>query len=297
MKKTVFVSIVGIPNVGKSSVLNRLVGEKLSIVTDKPQTTRTRITGVLTQGEDQYVFIDTPGIHRSRTTLGTQMNKAVRSCLSDNDVVLFVMDSSAKLSEIELSLIESFKTNPAKIILLLNKIDLLPKKEQLMQKIAQLSALYDFTAIIPISAQDGENFEKVLPEIGQFLTPSEHFFAEDQITDQHEKTLAAELIREQLLLAMSQEIPHGVAVVIEEMSEREDKDILDISAVIYCEKKSHKGMIIGKNGQMLKQIASQARLGLEDFFRIKVALKCWVKVRENWRNNENHIRNFGLQSK
>lgn len=296
MKKTVFVSIVGIPNVGKSSVLNRLIGEKLSIVTDKPQTTRTRITGVLTQGEDQYVFIDTPGIHRSRTELGTQMNKAVRSSLSEIDAVLFVMDATAKIGQTEQNLIRSFGVNSPKVILLLNKIDLLAKKEQLMQKIAQVSTLYDFAAIIPISAQTGDNFERVLPEISRFLAPSQHFFAQDQITDQHEKMLAAELIREQLLLQMSQEIPHGIAVVIEEMTEREDKDILDISAVIYCEKKSHKGMIIGKNGQMLKEIASAARVGLEDFFQIKVALQCWVKVKENWRNNENQIRNFGLQS-
>lgn len=296
MTKTAFISIVGKPNVGKSSILNKLLGTKISIVSAKPQTTRTRIMGVLTLGETQLVFIDTPGYHSPHNKLGEYMNIAVGSSISDTDVILFVVDPRKELDEKELELIERFKKEKASVILVINKIDLLKNKEDLAKKILYYSKLYDFLAVVPTSATEGEGFDDLIDEMKKTAVESPHFFPDDALTDQPERVLAAEMIREKILRLMDKEVPHGIAVSIEKMSERDDKPILDIEATIYCEKESHKGMVIGKHGAMLKKISTLAREDLEKFFGIKVNLQTWVKVRENWRNREGLIHNFGLDN-
>ena len=296
MTKTAFISIVGKPNVGKSSILNKLLGTKISIVSAKPQTTRTRIMGVLTLGEIQLVFIDTPGYHSPHNKLGEYMNIAVGSSISDTDVILFVVDPRKELDEKELELIERFKKEKASVILVINKIDLLKNKEDLAKKILYYSKLYNFLAVVPTSATEGEGFDDLIDEMKKTAVESPHFFPDDALTDQPERVLAAEMIREKILRLMDKEVPHGIAVSIEKMSERDDKPILDIEATIYCEKESHKGMVIGKHGAMLKKISTLAREDLEKFFGIKVNLQTWVKVRENWRNREGLIHNFGLDN-
>lgn len=296
MTKTAFISIVGKPNVGKSSILNKLLGTKISIVSAKPQTTRTRIMGVLTLGETQLVFIDTPGYHSPHNKLGEYMNIAVGSSISDTDVILFVVDPRKDLDEKELELIERFKKEKASVILVINKIDLLKNKEDLAKKILYYSKLYDFLAVVPTSATEGEGVGDLIDEMKKTAVESPHFFPDDALTDQPERVLAAEMIREKILRLMDKEVPHGIAVSIEKMSERDDKPILDIEATIYCEKESHKGMVIGKHGAMLKKISTLAREDLEKFFGIKVNLHTWVKVRENWRNREGLIHNFGLDN-
>lgn len=296
MTKTAFISIVGKPNVGKSSILNKLLGTKISIVSAKPQTTRTRIMGVLTLGETQLVFIDTPGYHSPHNKLGEYMNIAVGSSISDTDVILFVVDPRKDLDEKELELIERFKKEKASVILVINKIDLLKNKEDLAKKILYYSKLYDFLAVVPTSATEGEGIDDLIDEMKKTAVDSPHFFPDDALTDQPERVLAAEMIREKILRLMDKEVPHGIAVSIEKMSERDDKPILDIEATIYCEKESHKGMVIGKHGAMLKKISTLAREDLEKFFGIKVNLQTWVKVRENWRNREGLIHNFGLDN-
>lgn len=296
MTKTAFISIVGKPNVGKSSILNKLLGTKISIVSAKPQTTRTRIMGVLTLGETQLVFIDTPGYHSPHNKLGEYMNIAVGSSISDTDVILFVVDPRKDLDEKELELIERFKKEKASVILVINKIDLLKNKEDLAKKILYYSKIYDFLAVVPTSATEGEGFDDLIDEMKKTAVESPHFFPDDALTDQPERVLAAEMIREKILRLMDKEVPHGIAVSIEKMSERDDKPILDIEATIYCEKESHKGMVIGKHGAMLKKISTLAREDLEKFFGIKVNLQTWVKVRENWRNREGLIHNFGLDN-
>lgn len=296
MTKTAFISIVGKPNVGKSSILNKLLGTKISIVSAKPQTTRTRIMGVLTLGETQLVFIDTPGYHSPHNKLGEYMNIAVGSSISDTDVILFVVDPRKELDEKELELIERFKKEKASVILVINKIDLLKNKEDLAKKILYYSKIYDFLAVVPTSATEGEGIDDLVDEMKKTAVESPHFFPDDALTDQPERVLAAEMIREKILRLMDKEVPHGIAVSIEKMSERDDKPILDIEATIYCEKESHKGMVIGKHGAMLKKISTLAREDLEKFFGIKVNLQTWVKVRENWRNREGLIHNFGLDN-
>lgn len=296
MTKTAFISIVGKPNVGKSSILNKLLGTKISIVSAKPQTTRTRIMGVLTLGETQLVFIDTPGYHSPHNKLGEYMNIAVGSSISDTDVILFVVDPRKDLDEKELELIERFKKEKVSVILVINKIDLLKNKEDLAKKILYYSMIYDFLAVVPTSATEGEGIDDLIDEMKKTAVESPHFFPDDALTDQPERVLAAEMIREKILRLMDKEVPHGIAVSIEKMSERDDKPILDIEATIYCEKESHKGMVIGKHGAMLKKISTLAREDLEKFFGIKVNLQTWVKVRENWRNREGLIHNFGLDN-
>ena len=294
MTKTAFIAIVGCPNVGKSSILNRLLGQKIAIVSDKPQTTRTKIMGVLTEGDTQLVFTDTPGFHRPRTKLGEKMVQAVSDSVSGVDACLFVVEPEGELRPAELELIEKFKKLKMPVILAINKVDTLPDKEVLMARILELSKTYDFEAVVPISALRGINMDELLSEMKKLAEESVFFFPEDTLTDQPERVIAAEIIREKLLRNLDREIPHGVAVSIEKMRERDDSDIMDIEAVIYCEKDSHKGIIIGKNGAMLKRISTRAREDMEKFFQCHINLRCWVKVKEGWRNREGLIHNFGL---
>ena len=294
MTKTAFIAIVGCPNVGKSSILNRLLGQKIAIVSDKPQTTRTKIMGVLTEGDTQLVFTDTPGFHRPRTKLGEKMVQAVSDSVSGVDACLFVVEPEGELRPAELELIEKFKKLKMPVILAINKVDTLPDKEVLMARILEISKTYDFEAVVPVSALRGINMDGLLSEMKKLAEESVFFFPEDTLTDQPERVIAAEIIREKLLRNLDREIPHGVAVSIEKMREREDSDIMDIEAVIYCEKDSHKGIIIGKNGAMLKRISTRAREDMEKFFQCHINLRCWVKVKEGWRNREGLIHNFGL---
>lgn len=294
MTKTAFIAIVGCPNVGKSSILNRLLGQKIAIVSDKPQTTRTKIMGVLTEGDTQLVFTDTPGFHRPRTKLGEKMVQAVSDSVSGVDACLFVVEPEGELRPAELELIEKFKKLKMPVILAINKVDTLPDKEVLMARILEISKTYDFEAVVPVSALRGINMDELLSEMKKLAEESVFFFPEDTLTDQPERVIAAEIIREKLLRNLDREIPHGVAVSIEKMREREDSDIMDIEAVIYCEKDSHKGIIIGKNGAMLKRISTRARENMEKFFQCHINLRCWVKVKEGWRNREGLIHNFGL---
>lgn len=292
--KNIFVTIIGRANVGKSSLLNALVGEKIAMVSDKPQTTRTKISGVLTKGEIQYVFMDTPGIqYKTKNKLGEHMNNAVKQSVVDIDAVIFIIDVSKKIGEQDKLIAERIKNSRSPVILVLNKTDLVEKKV-IAEKIKEISELYEFSAIIPISAKNSDGTDLVLEEVSKYANEGPHFFPDDAITNQNERVLAAEIIREKLLILLSDEIPHGIAVTVEEMKERNDKDLLDIQATIFCERDSHKGIIIGKNGSMLKKIGSLARMELEEFFRIKVNLQCWIKVKEDWRNREGIIKNFGL---
>lgn len=294
MTKTAFIAIVGCPNVGKSSLLNKMLGTKIAIVSSKPQTTRTKIMGVLTTGETQLVFTDTPGYHKPHNKLGEKMNQAVGDSIGGVDACLFVVEAKGKIKKGEFELMEKFKKLKVPVILAINKIDMLKDKEELLERIAEFSSLYDFEAVVPVCAQTGENVKDVLQELDKLAVESPHFFPDDTLTDQPERVLAAEIIREKILRLMDKEVPHGIAVSIEKMREREDKDILDIEAIIYCERESHKGMVIGKKGAMLKKISTYARQDLENFFGIKVNLQTWVKVKEDWRNREGLIHNFGL---
>lgn len=294
ISKTAFIAIIGKANVGKSSILNRLLGQKIAIVSSKPQTTRTRIMGVLTTDDNvQLVFTDTPGYHKPRTKLGEKMVKAVSDSLDGVDACLLVVEPDGKLSEAELALIDKIKKGKHPAVLAINKIDTVRDKERLMGRIAEISALYDFKAVVPVSAQDGNGLDILLSELKALSFESEHFFPDDTLTDQPERVLAGEIIREKMLRLLDKEIPHGTAVSIEKMQER-DNGILDVEALIYCERESHKGIIIGKNGAMLKKISTYARQDMERFFDCKINLKCWVKVKEGWRNREGLIHNFGL---
>lgn len=297
-QRSAFITIVGIPNVGKSSILNRMLGHKIAIVSSKPQTTRTRITGILTQGDDQLVFIDTPGLHKPRTELGEYMVKAVNESVPNGDVAVLVADAKDEVKKGELSLIEKLKKSDMPAILALNKIDTLKnKKEELMEAILNYSQLYDFDAVVPISAETGEGFDALTEELKKHCVEGGHFFDDDMITDQPEKVIVAEIIREKILRLCDKEIPHGTAVVIESMKEREDQDIIDIEATVFCERDSHKGIIIGKKGAMLKKISTYSRQDIERFFGCKVNLQTWVKVKEDWRNRRALLQNFGYDKK
>lgn len=294
MTKTAFIAIVGKPNVGKSSILNRLLGAKVAIVSPKPQTTRTKIMGVLTRGETQLVFTDTPGFHKPHNKLGEHMNTAVGDSIGGTDAALFVAEPSGALNEKELELLEKIRQERLPAVLAINKTDTVKDKSALLSRISELSKYYDFTAVTLVSAASGDGFDGLIEELEKLCVESPHFFPDDTLTDQPERVIASEIIREKILRLMDKEVPHGIAVSIEKMRERADKEILDIDAVIYCERESHKGILIGKNGSMLKKISTGARLDLEKFFGVKVNLHTWVKVKENWRNKEGLIRNFGL---
>lgn len=294
MTKSAFVAIVGKPNVGKSSLLNLLVGEKIAIISDKPQTTRTRITGVLTEGETQLVFIDTPGLHKPKNKLGDYMVKQVTDSVGDVDCAVFVTDPLGEVTEAEMQLIENIRQLHLPAILVINKIDTLQNKEDMVKKMVTISGMYDFEEVVPISVYQKDGTELLLKLIQDQAQEGPHFFPNDTLTDQPEKVIVAEIIREKVLRNMRNEIPHGTAVVIERMRERPGKDIMDIDATILCEKSSHKGMIIGKQGSMLKKIASQSRQEIESFLETRVNLQCWVKIREDWRNSEFSIRDLGF---
>lgn len=297
MTKTVFATIIGRTNAGKSSLLNAVIGEKIASVSSKSQTTRTRITGIKTIDDIQLVFMDTPGLHKPKNKLSNHMLNAVRESVADIDVVVFMADCTKKLSNQEEHMLSDLSSGKTHLIYVLNKIDLLENKSNLVPIISELSGKYNFDSIIPISVTENNGVDIVVSEVMKFASDSPHFFPDDMITDQPEKVIASEIIREKLLNLLNDEVPHGIAVTVEKMSERDDKDILDIDAVIYCERDSHKGIVIGKGGSMLKKAATLSRQELENFFRIKVNLQCWVKVKEDWRNKEGLIRSFGLTEK
>ncbi len=291
-KKTAFVAIVGKPNVGKSSLINSLVGEKIAIVSNRPQTTRNRIVGVVTHGSEQYVFLDTPGLFKAKDMLGQNMTKIVKDSVNDVDVILMVVEPTTKISKAEEDFIERFKLLNIPVVLVINKIDLVADKTDIMKVIETYNNAYDFNAIVPISAMLNEGISDLMAEIKKYQIESEHFFPDDMITDKSERFLASEILREKLLLNIRDEIPHGVAVLTEKMKER--KNCLDIECLIYCYRFNHKGIIIGKNGSMLKKIATQARLDMEKFFKCRVNLKCWVKVKDNWKNQSSVLKMLGL---
>ena len=293
---TAFIAIVGCPNVGKSSLLNQILGQKIAIVSSKPQTTRTKIMGVLTRGACQLVFTDTPGYHRPKNKLGENMVRAVTDSIGGVDACLFVVEAEGDIKPGELELIEKFKKLDIPVILAINKIDMLKDMTAILARINEFVSLYDFTAIVPISAVKGIAVEELLDELENLAQPSVHFFPDDTLTDQPERVIAGEIIREKLLRLLDKEVPHGVAVSIEKMRERDDSDILDIEAIIYCERESHKGIIIGKNGAMLKKVSTYARQDMEKFFDCHINLQCWVKVKEGWRDREGLIHNFGLDN-
>lgn len=293
-KKTAFIAIVGRPNVGKSSILNKMLGQKVSIVSSRPQTTRFRIMGILTDDGIQLVFTDTPGFHKPRTKLGEKMVRAAGESISGVDAALFVTESAGEIRKSELQLLEKLKNEKIPVILAINKIDTVLKKEDLMLRISEFSKLFEFYAVVPVSALKGDGIGSLLGELKSLAVESDFFFPEDAVTNQPERVLISEIIREKLLHRLNDEIPHGIAVSIEKLSERESEDIIDVEAVVYCEKNSHKGIIIGKNGETLKEASTNARKELEYMFDCKVFLRCWVKVKEDWRNREGIIHSFGL---
>ena len=291
--KSAFIAIVGRPNVGKSSILNRLLGTKIAIVSSKPQTTRNRITGVLTEGEYQLVFFDTPGMHKPKNSLGKYMVRSVNESVGGVDCCMLVVEADKSPVQTELDFIDKFKALGMPAILVINKIDMIKDKEILMKQILEYSKLYDLEAIVPVSASDGNGMNELLEELKKQASEGGHFFEDDTLTDQPERVIASEIIREKILRLCNAEIPHGTAVVIEKMKTREN-GILDIDATIFCEKESHKRILIGKNGAMLKKISTFARQDMERFFDCKVFLQVWIKVKEDWRNRAQLLQNFGF---
>ncbi len=292
MKKTGFIAIVGRPNVGKSTLLNAILGEKVAIVSSKPQTTRNRITGILTRGEEQFVFLDTPGMHRPKNVLGEYMVKAADSSMKEADAVVLVVDVTKPISQVEENVIAYLKKSDIPSVLALNKIDQVDR-EQLAQAIQAYAEKHAFSAFVPMSARSGKNVSELLDECAKFLEESTWFFPEDMITDQPERQIAAEIIREKILRTLNKEVPHGTAVVIEEF--KDEKTLVRIRAEIFCEKTSHKGIIVGKNGESLKLIGTYAREELEKMLGVKVYLNLWVKVKQNWRESAGTVSNFGYR--
>ena len=292
MKRTAFIAIVGRPNVGKSTLLNAILGEKIAITSKRPQTTRNRITGIHTVGEDQFVFLDTPGVHRPRTKLGDYMVKTATGALGDSDAAILVVEPRGAVGEIEDEIIKRIEGSKTPSVLVINKEDTANASE-IAKTIEAYAARHDFDAVIPISAKNGRGVDTVLSECERYLSESVWFFPEDQVTDMPERQIAAEIIREKLLRTLDEEIPHGTAVTIEEFTEK--KDLVRIRAEIFCEKQSHKGIIIGKNGATLKTVGSHAREDLERFLGVKVFLDLWVKVKENWRDRSSLLSNFGYR--
>ena len=293
IKKSGMISIVGRPNVGKSTLTNALVGEKIAIVSNKPQTTRNRICAVVNRNDCQYVFLDTPGLHKARTKLGDYMVNVVKQSVADVDAILLLVEPIPHIGGPEAELIARIKQLGVPAVLVINKIDTVEKADLLavMQTYGQA---HEFSAILPISAKNGEGVEELLNLLAEFLPEGPQLFPEDMVTDQPERQVCAEILREKLLLCLDKEIPHGTAVEVTRFSER-DNEIIDLDATIYCEKASHKGIIIGKGGAMLKKISTLARTDIEAFMGTKVFLQTWVKVKENWRDNINLIHNFGYK--
>ncbi|MEE0801457.1 MAG: GTPase Era [Gemmiger sp.] len=290
---SVFVALVGRPNVGKSSLTNHLVGEKVAIVTQKPQTTRSRITGIITKGPVQYVLLDTPGIHLPRNRLDSRMTQTAAASLKDVDVTLMLFEPSGDFTESELNMVKALKkAGPA--VAVINKVDLLKDFATLEARKAQLKEFGVFDEIVAVSARDGTGCDTLFPLLAKYANPGPHYFDDESFTDMPEKDLVAELVREKALLFLRDEIPHGIAVTVESFKERPDRDLVDIRVEICCERKSHKGMIIGKGGQMLKKIATAARLDCEELLGVQVNLQCWVKVREDWRDNDRLLDNLGF---
>ena len=294
-ERSAFLAIVGKPNVGKSSVLNRLIGQKIAIVSKKPQTTRTRIMGVLTEEEYQLVFLDTPGLIKPKNPLGDYMVKSVTQSINGVDACLLVTEAGGKVSKADEDLIRRFHSSHIPAVLAINKIDRLADKSELMAQIAEFSALYDFAAVVPVSAKDGSGMGELLEELKKMAEPGGHFFPEDTLTDQPERVIASEIVREKLLRLLDKEIPHGTAAVTERMKERDG--ILDLDVTIFCERSNHKGIIIGKGGAMLKKIGIAAREDLERFFGCKVNLQLWVKVKEDWRQRRETLQSLGFSEK
>lgn len=293
MPSSVFVALVGRPNVGKSSLTNYLVGEKVAIVTKKPQTTRSRITGVITKGPVQYVLMDTPGIHAARNKLDARMTQTAAASLKDVDVTMMLFEPAGEFTDAELTMVKALqKGGPA--IAVINKVDLLDNFAALEARKKQLEEFGCFDHIVTISAKDGTGCDELFAMLKPYGNEGPHYFDDDAFTDMPEKELVAELVREKALFFLREEVPHGIAVVVERFKERPDKDLIDIDVDIYCERKSHKGMIIGKGGQMLKKIASAARMDIEELLGVKVNLQCWVKVREDWRDNELQLNSLGF---
>ena len=291
MKKTGFIAIVGRPNVGKSTLLNAFIGEKVAIVSSKPQTTRNRIVGIHTVGENQFVFLDTPGIHKPQNTLGDYMVKIANSSMYDADAVILIVEATKPVTNVEREIIEYLKKSGLPAILVINKCDL-ANAQEIAETITKYADMHSFDAFVPISAQKGKGVADVLSECEKFLSEGDWMFSDDMITDQPERQIAAEIIREKILRTLNKEIPHGTAVVIEDF--KDEDTLISIRAEIFCEKSSHKGIIVGKNGEALKLIGTYARKELEKFFGVKVYLNLWVKVKENWRESSSMINNFGF---
>ncbi|MEG0876475.1 MAG: GTPase Era [Oscillospiraceae bacterium] len=289
--KAAMITIAGRPNVGKSTLTNRLVGEKIAIVSNKPQTTRNRICAILNRGDTQLVLMDTPGFHKARTRLGDYMVNIVKESVADVDAVVLMVEPIPSAGPQEQELIARLKETKCPAVLVINKIDTV-EKSMLLSVIAAYSQLHDFDAIIPISAKKGEGTDELLTQLEKYAAPGPKLFPEDMVTDQPEKQVCAEIVREKLLMLLDKEIPHGTAVVVTKFSER-DNEIIDLDVTIYCEKTSHKGIIIGKNGAMLKKIGELARVDIERFMGTKVFLQTWVKVKESWRDSDSLLRNFG----
>lgn len=292
--RTAFIAIIGCPNVGKSTLLNRFLGEKIAAVSKKPQTTRTRITGILTKENTQYVFLDTPGMHKPKTRLGDSMVKAISTAVGDVDAVLFVTEAKGEVNSIEEQMLTKLTKQGYPIILLVNKSDV-AKKGDILTTIDAFAKKFEFASVIPISAETGDNVDTIFTELDPFISEGDWMFPSDMITDQPERVIAAEVIREKMLRLLDDEVPHGTAVVIEDFKDIRGH-LIDIRAEIYCEKEGHKGIIIGKNGAMMKKIGTYAREDLEAFFGTKVNLNLWVKVKANWRDSIASITNFGLNS-
>ena len=290
MKQTAFIAIVGRPNVGKSTLLNAIIGEKVAIVSKKPQTTRNRITGIYTVADDQFVFLDTPGLHSPRTKLGDFMVKTTSQTLGGVDYAILVVEAREEVGDIESQLISRFKSDGMRAILVINKTDMV-RAANIAKTIQAYADAFDFDAVIPISAKSGKGVDIVIEECRQYLSEGEWFFSEDMITDQPERQIVAEIIREKILRSLDEEIPHGTAVTIEEWNEK--RGVVSIRAEIYCEKATHKGIIIGKRGALIKQIGSQARQDIERMLDAKVFLDLYVRVKENWRDIDFNINNFG----
>ena len=290
MKKTGFIAIVGRPNVGKSTLMNAILGEKVAIVSNKPQTTRNRIIGIHTVGDAQFVFLDTPGIHTPKNSLGEFMVKTANSSMTDADAVILVVDVSKEISTVEENVIKYLKQSGIPSVIALNKVDLC-RREQIAETIQKYSDAHDFDAFVPICAKNGKNVDELLGECEKFLSESDWFFPGDMVTDQPERQVAAEIIREKILRTLDKEVPHGTAVVIEEY--KDEGSLVRIRAEIFCEKASHKGIIVGKGGASLKLIGTYAREDLERMLGAKVYLNLWVKVKENWRESARTVGNFG----